>query len=65
MLSEFTHHGLRSRRGQGRGDICHQVLDPVVVAGPWLLAGGVAYLLGTPGGATPSLGAFRTVYALM
>jgi hypothetical protein len=37
VRSELTHGGLRSRRG--RSDARHQVLDPVVVAGPWLLAG--------------------------
>ncbi|MGY1643467.1 hypothetical protein ACI782_20365 [Geodermatophilus sp. SYSU D00703] len=37
VRGELTHGGLRSRRG--RSDIRHQVLDPVVVAGPWVLAG--------------------------
>ena len=34
IRSEFTHGGLRSRRG--RVDARHHVLDPVVVAGPWV-----------------------------
>jgi hypothetical protein len=44
VLSEFTHHGLPSRlRGQ-RVDRVHHTLDPVLVAAPWVLAAGVAYL---------------------
>ncbi|MGY1623525.1 hypothetical protein ACI789_15115 [Geodermatophilus sp. SYSU D00965] len=37
VRSELTSGGLRSRRG--RSDARHHVLDPVVVAGPWVLAG--------------------------
>jgi hypothetical protein len=40
VRSEFTHGGLSSRRG--RVDVRHQVLDPVVVVGPWVAAAGVA-----------------------
>jgi hypothetical protein len=40
VRAEFTHHGLGSRRG--RVDVRHQVLDPVIVAGPWLAAGWAA-----------------------
>ncbi|WP_206340216.1 hypothetical protein [Blastococcus litoris] len=36
IKGEFTHSGLRSRRG--RADARHQLLDPVVVGGPWLAA---------------------------
>jgi hypothetical protein len=36
VRSEFTHHGLSSRRG--RVDTRHQVFDPVIVAGPWVAA---------------------------
>ncbi|MEV7397270.1 hypothetical protein [Aeromicrobium sp. NPDC092404] len=39
LRSELTHHGWSSRRGHGRADVKHQWLDPVVVAGPLLLAG--------------------------
>jgi hypothetical protein len=44
VLSEFRRHGLRSRVEGHRVDWVHQPLDPVLVAGPWLLAviGGVA-----------------------
>jgi hypothetical protein len=45
VLSEFTHHGVQSRFGQKRADVRHQPLDPVIVAAPWLLLGGLAYLL--------------------
>ena len=44
VLSEVGRHGLASRLGQKRADLSHQALDPVVVAGPWVLAGGAAYL---------------------
>ena len=46
VLSEFPRHGLRSRFGHQRADLRHQVLDPVIVAAPWVLVGGLAYLLG-------------------
>jgi hypothetical protein len=38
VRSELSRHGLRSRLGRGRTDVVHQVLDPVVVAGPWVAA---------------------------
>lgn len=41
IRSEFTHHGIASRRGRGRADVKHQWLDPVLVVGPWVLAGAV------------------------
>jgi hypothetical protein len=43
VLSEVSRHGFSSRFGRGRADVKHQALDPVIVAGPWLLAGVVAY----------------------
>ncbi len=43
VRSEFSHHGYASRVGKKRADVGHQALDPVIVAGPWLLAGGLAY----------------------
>jgi hypothetical protein len=43
VLTEFSRHGLSSRVGRGRADLSHQVLDPLVVAGPWLAAGFVGY----------------------
>jgi len=44
VLAEFTRHGLSSRVGKQRADLKHQPLDPVIVAGPWLLVAGAAYL---------------------
>ncbi|MGQ5259856.1 hypothetical protein ACTWLT_03765 [Micromonospora sp. ZYX-F-536] len=44
VLSEFTHHGLSSRLRGKRVDRVHHPLDPVIVAAPWVLAGGAAYL---------------------
>lgn len=37
VLSEFSHHGISSRLGQHRSDLKHQVLDPLIVGGPWVL----------------------------
>ena len=44
VLSEFRRHGVRSRLEGRRADLVHQTLDPVLVAGPWVVAavGGVA-----------------------
>jgi hypothetical protein len=42
VASELTAHGIASRFGQKRSDVNHQWLDPVIVAGPWLLGAGVA-----------------------
>ncbi|MCW2675002.1 MAG: hypothetical protein JWR70_42 [Modestobacter sp.] len=44
VLSEFSHHGLSSRLGRRRSDLVHQPLDPVIVAGPWVAAGGAAFV---------------------
>ena len=44
VLSEFSHHGVASRVGKKRADLTHQPLDPIIVAGPWVAAGGVGYL---------------------
>jgi hypothetical protein len=43
IRSELTHHGIRSRYGRKRTDTGHQLLDPVFVAGPWILAGAAAW----------------------
>jgi hypothetical protein len=42
VRSEFTHHGLKSRVRRKRTDRFHQLLDPIIVAGPWVAAAGVA-----------------------
>ncbi|HZB48591.1 MAG TPA: hypothetical protein VE547_05810 [Mycobacteriales bacterium] len=42
VLSELKRHGFSSRFGQQRADRVHQPLDPIIVAGPWLVAGYLA-----------------------
>ena len=42
VRAEFTHGGLSSRKG--RVDARHHLLDPVIVAGPWVAAAGGAVL---------------------
>ncbi|GAA4736014.1 hypothetical protein GCM10023328_15340 [Modestobacter marinus] len=42
VRTELSHGGLRSR--SGRSDRRHQLLDPVLVAGPWAVAAGVGGL---------------------
>jgi hypothetical protein len=39
IRSEFTHHGLKSRFGRKRADLPHMWMDPIIVAGPWVLSG--------------------------
>jgi hypothetical protein len=43
VLSEFSHHGITSRRGHHRADVRHQWVDPLLVATPWLAAGALAF----------------------
>ena len=43
LRGEVTGHGIRSRLGRGRADVKHQWMDPLLVAGPWLLVGGVVF----------------------
>jgi hypothetical protein len=42
VRAELTHGGLAARAG--RSDTRHQVLDPVLVAGPWVAAAGLGYV---------------------
>ncbi|HLL63745.1 MAG TPA: hypothetical protein VK401_11890 [Propionibacteriaceae bacterium] len=44
VLSEFKRHPIASRVGKKRADLVHQTLDPIIVAGPWLAAGGLVYV---------------------
>jgi hypothetical protein len=44
VSSELSADGLRSRFGQKRADPVHHALDPLIVAGPWLAAGGAVYV---------------------
>jgi hypothetical protein len=46
FLSEFTRGGLSSRVGQKRADRSHMWMDPIIVAGPWVLAGVLFLRLG-------------------
>ncbi len=45
VLSEVKHHPIASRFGEKRADLKHSWIDPIVVAGPWLLVAGVALSL--------------------
>ncbi len=42
IKAEFTHHGLASRTDTTRVDRNHSWLDPIIVAGPWLVTAVVA-----------------------
>jgi hypothetical protein len=42
LRSELTRGGLRSRRG--RSDARHHLVDPLVVAGPWVASAGAVFL---------------------
>ncbi|MFB1298283.1 hypothetical protein ACAG24_022470 [Mycobacterium sp. pW049] len=41
LRAEITRGGRRSRWGRGRTDVQHMWMDPVLVAGPWLVLGAV------------------------
>ena len=43
VVSELSHHGIASRVGHKRADLRHQLLDPIIVVGPWVLAGRAVY----------------------
>jgi hypothetical protein len=45
-VAELAGGGVRSRVGRGRADARHHLVDPVVVAGPWVAAVGAAALGG-------------------
>lgn len=38
VLSELRHHPISSRFGHNRADLKHLWMDPLIVAGPWVLA---------------------------
>jgi hypothetical protein len=46
VLSEFKYHGWSSRIGKKRADTVHQMMDPVIVAGPWIAVAALAYKAG-------------------
>lgn len=37
VKAEFTHNGIKSRFGRKRVDVKHMWIDPILVAGPWVL----------------------------
>jgi hypothetical protein len=39
IKAEFTHNGYKSRFGKKRVDVKHMWIDPLIVAGPWILTG--------------------------
>jgi len=43
VLSELRYHGVTSRTRKKRADVLLQAFDPVIIAAPWLAAGGVVY----------------------
>lgn len=45
VRAELTRHGMTARRDSSRSDPRHHWMDPVLVAGPWVV-GGVAVVLG-------------------
>lgn len=47
IVGEIRGGGVRSRVGQGRADLKHQWLDPLIVAAPWLIGGYAAYRAGS------------------
>lgn len=45
ILTEKRRHGIASRFGVKRSDINHQWIDPLIVGGPWVAAGGAAVVI--------------------
>jgi hypothetical protein len=43
IKSEITANGIASRFGKGRTDVVHHPLDPLIVVGPWVVAGVLAF----------------------
>jgi hypothetical protein len=46
VLAEPRRHPIRSRFGRKRTDLAHMWIDPILVAGPWVLAGVLAVVAG-------------------
>lgn len=46
VLGEAKRHPISSRFGNKRVDTKHQWLDPILVAGPWVVVGATVFLLG-------------------
>lgn len=45
VLAEKSGHGIASRFGVKRSDINHQWMDPLIIGGPWVAAGGAAFMI--------------------
>lgn len=45
VTSELGSHGVSSRVGRKRADLVLQAVDPLIVAGPWLVASGGAFVM--------------------
>jgi hypothetical protein len=43
VRAEATHHGIASRFGKNRVDVRHQWMDPILVAGPWVVGAAVVF----------------------
>lgn len=43
VLSEFKSHPIASRFGQGRADLKHQWIDPLLIGAPWAIAAAAVY----------------------
>jgi len=48
VISEGKYNGIASRFGKNRADLRHVWLDPIIVAGPWVVAGWALYRLVRP-----------------
>jgi hypothetical protein len=48
VRTEVTHDGIGSRIGRKRTDTVHHWMDPVIVAGPWVLAGHLGWRIVRP-----------------
>jgi len=46
VLSEGRRRGFSSRFGRNRADLGHTWLDPIIVVGPWVLVGVMAFRVG-------------------
>jgi hypothetical protein len=45
IMAEFSKNGLAARENSKRTDTRHQVLDPFIIGGPWLMRLGLGYLV--------------------
>ncbi|MEY2399617.1 MAG: hypothetical protein QOJ00_2791 [Actinomycetota bacterium] len=43
IKAEFGRHGMKSRFGQKRADVAHHAIDPLIVVGPWVAGGWLAF----------------------